>query len=167
MHNLLKTGLCFFLLIIATTVATTTVAETAAKPEPEQAQAESEPKQYYIVEVILFRHLNEQGKLDEFWYHPDLMDNSGDFMAESSFQNATQEQRSEPITDDIPALAEYDLSNRRFLPLRNGIAALSSSNYKLADSAAHLRYSPDFQLLAHFGWTQRSLSKQAALPIFI
>ena len=111
--------------------------------------------------------MNEQGKLDEYWYHPDLSDNVGDFRAKPSFLKASQVQRPETITDDIPALAEYDLSNRRFLPLRNGIAALSSSNYKLADSAAHLRYSPDFQVLAHFGWTQRSLSKRAALPILI
>jgi hypothetical protein len=72
-----------------------------------------------------------------------------------------------PLTDDSPALAEYDLQNKKFLPLRNGIAAISAENYKLAESAAHLRYSKDFKLLAHFGWTQRSLSKRQALPIKI
>ena len=57
------------------------------------------------------------------------------------------------------------MQNGHFRPLRNGIAALSPENYQLADSAAHLRYSKNYKLLAHFGWTQRSLSKKSALPV--
>jgi len=165
MHNLLKTGLCLFLLIFSTI----TVAETAAESVPEQKPVdavsvdETEARQYYIVEVVLFRHLNEHGKKEEYWYHPAINDDPENFMTVPFIQD----NRSQQISDDIPALAEYDMTNKRFLPLRNGIAALSASNYKLADSAAHLRYSPNFQLLAHFGWTQRSLSKKAALPILI
>ena len=75
--------------------------------------------------------------------------------------------RCENFNNESPALAEYNLTNRQFLPLGKGIAALSPEHYKLADSAANLRYSPDYRLLAHFGWTQRSLSKRNALPIKI
>lgn len=173
MHNLLKTGLCFFLLILSAMVVAETSSEPVSEKKSDEAvsgeeadaksEAKSKPKQYYIVEVILFQHLNEQGKRDEFWYHPALINDSMGFIPEP----ITQDQRSGPMTDDIPALAEYDMSNKRFIPLRNDIATLSASNYKLADSAAHLRYSPDFQVLAHFGWTQRALSKQEALPILI
>lgn len=168
MHNLLKTGLCFFLVIFSTLLVAQTVSQQPdAVQDSPQADAQTgeaaEPKQYYIVEVILFRHVNEQGKRDEFWYHPVSGNDSDNFMA----QPLMSDLRTQQMTDDIPALAEYDLQSKRFLPLRNGIAELSASNYKLADSAAHLRYSPDFQLLAHFGWTQRSLSKRAALPVLI
>lgn len=109
-------------------------------------------KQYYIVEVLLFRQLNEQGMREEHWSRP-----------EDQVLNI----RSENFNNESPALAEYNLTNRQFLPLGKGIAALSPEHYKLADSAANLRYSPDYRLLAHFGWTQRSLSKRNALPIKI
>ncbi len=115
--------------------------------------ATTKKKRYYIVEVILFRHLNENGMQDEFWSRPE--------------DQQLNNNRPDAINNDIPALAEYSLTNKQFLPLRNGIAALSPAHYKLADSAANLRYSPNYQLLAHFGWTQRSLSKRSALAIKI
>ena len=128
---------------------------------PETEDDTAEPKQYYIVEVILFKHLNEEGKLDEFWHHPDSLNESSELINDPMMLTTPS------LTDDTPALAEYSLINHRFLPLSNGVAALSSTNYKLADSAAHLRYSKDFKLLAHFGWTQLSLAKDQALPILI
>lgn len=174
MHIILKFGFCFFLLIFSVNLAAETpeailapskaTLTEAAENEITSSQSQeekSEPEQYYIVEVILFRHLNEEDKLDEYWQHPDVM---VDEKALSDLATLTVQ----PIqTDDMPALAQYDLINKRFLPLRNGIAALPESNYKLADSAAHLRYSKNFNLLAHFGWTQRALEKQSALPILI
>jgi hypothetical protein len=59
------------------------------------------------------------------------------------------------------------MQSQYLLPLRNGISKTSAANYRLNDSAAHLRHSPDYKLLAHFGWTQRSFSKKRALPIRI
>ncbi len=131
---------------------------TQTEEQASQKEEQSKPaaKQYYIVEVVLFRQLNKQGKLDEFWNRPDIFN-------DLSSNNAPQDN----LTDDSPALAEYDLQSRRFSPLRNGIAETSAGRHKLADSAAHLRYSPNYQVLAHFGWTQRSLSKKRALPIRI
>ena len=124
-----------------------------ANSEPDAAQTEpAEKKQYYIIEVLLFRQLNEQGMQEEYWSRPEdqgITDNIS------------------PLTDETPALAEYNLSSHQFLPLRKGIGALSREHYKLADSAANLRYSPNYRLLAHFGWTQRSLSRRYALPIKI
>lgn len=154
MHIIFKTGLYFFLLLSAS---------LPLQAEEQAATEESQPvkKQYYIVEVVLFKHLNEQGKRDEFWSRPEIFDNS---VTSSDFSNSSSESI---ITDDSPALAEYDLQSRRFSPLRNGIAKTSSEKYKLSDSAAHLRYSPDYKLLAHFGWTQRSISRNRALPIRI
>ncbi len=124
-----------------------------------QTVEDNQAKQYYIVEVILFRHINEQGKHDEFWQTLELSDDNllSDEQALSTIDKS--------LNDDTPALAEYDMQRKQFLPLRNGIAVLSSANYKLSDSAAHLRYSPNYKLLAHFGWTQRSLPKNRALPI--
>lgn len=111
----------------------------------ETAKQEVEPRQFYIVEVILFKHLNEEGKKDEFWHRPDTFE-SNDLI------EASPEIFSE-MTDDMAALAQYDLNSKKFLPLQNGVAELPETNYELTDSAAHLRYSKDFQLLAHFGWT--------------
>lgn len=183
MHIILKTSLYFFLLLFVTQSWAETpkpdaasVEQAAESVQDEQASEDSaevtsdsesvaEPKQYYIVEVILFRHLNEEGKLDEFWHQPDSL--AEDDNAASELTSDPMLQTTPSLTDDTPALAQYDLISQRFLPLRNGVATLSSSNYKLADSAAHLRYSKDFQLLAHFGWTQRSLSKHNALPVVI
>ena len=185
MNTLLKTSFCFFLFVFSAVFTAVFTAKVQAEPtveaDPPQTeeqavtpsdsdlQAQSKPKQYYIVEVVLFRHLNEQGKNAEYWSRPDPFN---DFSLKKSSFNDNNPQFStdtsaQTITDDMPALAQYDMQNKRFLPLRNGIAALSKSNYKLADSAAHIRYSPDFQLLAHFGWTQRSLSKKRALPVFL
>ena len=161
MTLIFRTSICFFLLF-----ATSFSLYAEETTEPEQANTEdSQPvqKQYYIVEVVLFQHLNEQGKLDEFWNKPNIFA-EGLAPANNNFDARSSEDN---LTDDTPALAEYDLQNKRFSPLRNGIAATSSENYKLTDSAAHLRYSKDFKLLAHFGWTQRSLSKKRALPIRI
>lgn len=169
MHILLKTGFCFLLIWFSTLALAQTASESPAEKQSAETvsadapQTESEPKQYYIVEVILFRHLNQEGKLDEFWYHPALTEDADYFMAKPLLQD----DRLTQLSDDNPALAEYDMTSKRFLALRNGIAALNSSNYKLADSAAHLRYSPDYRVLAHFGWTQLALSKQHALPILI
>ena len=179
MYNILKTAFVLFLFIYsiplvaetaqesqgpATIGSDSSQAQTIEAPENEPViEEEKEPEQYYTVEVILFQHLNEEGKLDEFWYVPESATepfNEKRKLAESPTLSV------EPVvTDDTPAMAQYDLTSRRFQPLRNGIAALPESNYKLADSAAHLRYSKSFQLLAHFGWTQRSLSLEDALPI--
>ncbi|MCK5666947.1 MAG: hypothetical protein KAI17_25850 [Thiotrichaceae bacterium] len=113
--------------------------------ETNTSDKQSKSKQYYIVEVILFKHINTQGKNKENWSNSELMnhDNSSSY-----------------------ALAEYDLNNQHFLPIA-GATALSPEYYQLLDSANHIRYSKDFQLLAHFGWTQASLSKQSALPVLI
>ena len=185
MNTIFKTSLCFFLFVFSAVFTATVQAEPTVEADPPQTeeqavppseselQAKSKPKQYYIVEVVLFRHLSEQGKNAEYWNRPDPFN---DFSIEKSSFNDNNPQFSsqfkpdtsaQTITDDMPALAQYDMQNKRFLPLRNGIAALSKANYKLADSAAHIRYSPDFQLLAHFGWTQRSLSKKRALPVLL
>ena len=166
MNIISRTGLYFFLLLFAcfSFFSSLQAATAAEQSTPDQADAEpGKPvkKQYYIVEVVLFQHLNEQGKHDEFWHRPDIFDN--DF----SNNELTDYRSNNVLTDDSPALAEYDMQNRHFLPLRNGIARTSAENYKLSDSAAHLRYSPDYKLLAHFGWTQRSLSKRRALPVRI
>jgi len=125
----------------------------------ETEDTSSDKKQYYIVEIILFEHLNKQGKEDEFWSRPDV----------SHIDSINQTDISPPdnkqFTDDSPSLAEYDMNHRSFRPLTNGIAELSKENYKLSDSAGHLRYSKNYKLLAHFGWTQRALSKNRSLPI--
>ncbi len=141
-------------LLLSTAVSYAEPAETnTANSEPDAAQTEpAEKKQYYIVEALLFRQLNEQGMQDEFWSRPEDQALTGDI---------------NPLTDETPALAEYNLSSHQFVPLHKGISALSREHYKLADSAANLRYSPNYRLLAHFGWTQRSLSRRYALPIKI
>ncbi len=147
------------------------IADEAQAPEAQEQKAQ----QYYIVEIILFQHLNEQGKLSEIWSSPEVLsfdteiDSNLPFKPPVSLPLSTLPINAEDNmpTDDIPALAEYDLQTHQFIPLRNGIAETSAENYKLADSAAHLRYSPKFRLLAHFGWTQRSLEKNQALPIRI
>lgn len=159
-----KIFFCFFLVI---SISLPLYAEEVSEKQNEdqqQSNTEQKPaveKQYYIVEVVLFKNINEQGKNDEFWNKPDILNDD----SISELVNETPENNQ--ASNDIPALAEYDMQNRQFLPLRNGIAALSAENYKLSDSAAHLRYSPNYKLLAHFGWTQRSLSKKRALPIQI
>lgn len=133
--------------------APTNNSDDTANSEPAAAQARPiEQKQYYIVEVLLFRQLNKQGMQDEYWSRPEDQGLTG---------------KTNPLTEDTPALAEYNLSSHQFLPLRKGIGALSREHYKLADSAANLRYSPNYRLLAHFGWTQRSLSRRYALPVKI
>ncbi|MCP3850613.1 MAG: hypothetical protein GY694_10300 [Gammaproteobacteria bacterium] len=157
----------FFLLLFS--VVFSFPAKELHAEETDQNSSEQSPpkeKQYYIVELVLFQHLNEQGKLDEFWSRPDVF-NSNQLIDSTNNTGLANQPLENTLTDDTPTLAEYDLQNRRFSPLRNGIAELSSANYKLSDSAAHLRYSKDFKLLAHFGWTQRSLSKNRALPIRI
>lgn len=167
MNIISRTGLSFFLLLFAGFTSSSLQAAEQATP----AQADTKPgnpvkKQYYIVEVVLFEHLNEQGKLEEFWHRPDIFDD--DFSNNVAGSNELTDNRSNNLlTDDSPALAEYDMQNRHFLPLRNGVGKTSAENYKLSGSAAHLRYSPDYKVLAHFGWTQRSLSKRRALPVRI
>ena len=127
--------------------------EPSANIEPDAAPTRpARKKQYYIVEVLLFRQLNEQGMRDEHWSRPEDQGLTADIS---------------PLTEETPALAEYNLSSHQFIPLHNGIGVLSRKHYKLADSAANLRYSPNYRLLAHFGWTQRSLSRRYALPIKI
>lgn len=163
MPNLVNYTICFlrFLslcLLLSTTLSYAEPARTnnsadTTNSKPDAAQTEPiEKKQYYIVEVLLFRQLNEQGMQEEYWSRPEDQGITGD---------------TSPLTDETPALAEYNLTSHQFLPLRKGIGALSREYYKLADSAANLRYSPDYRLLAHFGWTQRSLSRRYALPIKI
>ena len=110
-------------------------------------EIQSKPKQYYIVEVVLFRHMTGQGKTSEYW--------------DDQFIENNEDENSSGY-----ALAEYNLDNKQFSPIA-GASALSAEHYKLLDSANHIRYSKDFKLLAHFGWTQRSLSKQRALPVQI
>ncbi|MCU7836982.1 MAG: peptidoglycan binding protein CsiV [gamma proteobacterium symbiont of Taylorina sp.] len=126
--------------------------QTIAAAAP--AQSKQKPKQYYIVELILFRHINRQGEDNEYW--------------DSSVPEIENGFESDSI-NNIPssALAQYNLNNKKFTPLYGGVSALSPEHYQLRDSAAHIKYSKDFQLLAHFGWTQRSLSKNRALPIRI
>ena len=141
-------------LLLSTAVSYAEPAETnTANSEPDAEQTKpAQKKQYYIIEVLLFRQLNKQGMLDEYWSRPEDQGLTGGIS---------------PLTDETPALAEYSLSSHQFLPLHKGIGALSRKHYKLADSAANLRYSPNYRLLAHFGWTQRSLSRRYALPIKI
>jgi hypothetical protein len=155
--GLFNTVFYFFLLLLSSFSLHAEEQETTEAVSIEQSKPEK--KQYYIVEIVLFQHLNKQGRRDEFWNRPDFFD--------SSLETNNLSNNSKNFTDDSPALAEYDLQNKSFSPLRNGIAKLSSENYKLSDSAAHLRYSPNYKLLAHFGWTQRSLSKKRALPVRI
>jgi len=120
--------------------------------------ANSAQKQYYIVEIVLFEQLNKEGQNDEFWSKASVLNiDSNNHIDISPPDNQ--------LTDDSPALAEYDMNRRSFRPLTNGISELSKKNYKLSDSAGHLRYSKNYKLLAHFGWTQRSLSKNRSLPI--
>ncbi len=158
MNVIIKILFCFFLLLTASSslAEDSSAAQTEEQTPAQEKQSKSVKKQYYIVEVVLFRQLNDQGKRDEFWSREDIIN-------EISGDNTQQD----TLTDDSPALAEYDLQSRHFSPLRNGIAETSSGKYKLTDSAAHLRYSPNYKVLAHFGWTQRSLSKKRALPIRI
>ena len=116
---------------------------TAQAEETEASTAKA--KQYYIVEVVLFRHNNTQGKHSEHWKDLDInnLENSSSY-----------------------ALAEYNINSKHFSPIA-GASALSPEHYKLLDSANHIKYSKNYKLLAHFGWTQRSLSKARALPIKI
>jgi len=93
-------------------------------------------KQYYIIEVVLFRHLNSQGKNSEYW--DDL-----------SFNSENNNETSNLIPTS--ALAQYDFNDRRLTPLHGGVAALSSAHYKLKDTAAHIKYSEDY----HFSGTFR------------
>ena len=141
-------------LLLSTAVSYAEPAETnTANSEPDAEQTKpAQKKQYYIIEVLLFRQLNKQGMRDEHWSRPEDQGLTADIS---------------PLTEETPALAEYNLSSHQFIPLHNGIGVLSRKNYKLADSAANLRYSPNYRLLAHFGWTQRSLSRRYALPIKI
>ena len=108
-------------LLLSTAVSYAEPAETnTASSEPDTAQTEPvEKKQYYIVEVLLFRQLNEQGMRDEYWSRPEDQGLTGDIS---------------PLTDETPALAEYNLSSHQFVPLHKGIGALSREHYKLADS---------------------------------
>ena len=159
MNIFFRTILCSFLLFFISTAQ----AETAAAPEQTQGNDQTDkPKQYYIVEVVLFRHLNEQGKSEEYWNRPDFVSANTLLGTDLTPTISTQN-----ISNDTPALAQYDMQDRNFLTLRNGIAGLSSNNYKLTDSATHIKRSPNFRLLAHFGWTQLSLSKKRALPILL
>jgi hypothetical protein len=109
--------------------------------------SETKAKQLYIIEVVLFRHLNGQGKTSEYWNDLDLEVN-------------------EASINTNYALAEYNLDNKQFSPIA-GASRLSDEYYQLSDSANHIRYSKEFKLLAHFGWIQSRLSKQRALPINI
>ena len=159
------TSCCF---ITVFTLGLNLPAETA------HAQASS-----YKVEVVLFKHLSEQGKNSEYWIKPEhlkvnsssysLLDNSlPDSSASQQHNDNMQAQREYlPGTDIQPALARYDMESRTFSPLRNGLNGLSSSQYRLANSAALIQQSKHFQLLAHFGWTQPRLSENRALPILM
>jgi len=113
--------------------------------ETEASTGQVKPKQYYIVEVVLFRHEDTQGKHSEHWedLSIDNLENNSNYV-----------------------LAEYNLNAKQFSPIA-GASALSPEHYKLLDSANHIKYSKNYKLLAHFGWTQRSLSKSRALPIQI
>ncbi len=158
MNSLFKFSLFFILPLLTPLVLT-----TLAYAEAASGDLKTKTKQYYIVEVVLFRHLNEQGKNKEYWdsnkINPDM-----DSVAINS--NASGSSISQPGNSKTTALARYNLSNKRFTSLGN-ISSLSPQHYKLSDSAAHIKHSRDFRLLAHFGWTQRSLSKKRALPILL
>jgi hypothetical protein len=114
MHLVVKTPLYFFLLFLASL----------------SLQAK---EQYYIVEVVLFQHLNDSGKVEEFWDKAELiaadLDGSSEFKPvqenplqktlaqENSVQeNSVQENHAHEtgvplntplnkLTDDSPALA--------------------------------------------------------------
>ncbi len=150
LKNSLKTGLVINLSLCLLLGTSLSYAEQVSSDSASKQPAAR--MQYYIIEVVLFRQLNEQGMRDEYWSRPQ----------DQGLHNPVN-----TLVDESPALAEYNLSRQRLLPLRNGIAAVSAAHYRLADSAAQLRYSPDYQVLAHFGWTQRSLSRHRALPIKI
>ncbi len=113
--------------------------------ETEASTDQVKPKQYYIVEVVLFRHMDTQGKDSEHWEKLGIenLENSSNY-----------------------ALAEYNLNAKQLSPLA-GASVLSPEHYKLLDSANHIKYSKNYKLLAHFGWTQLSLPKSRALPIQI
>ena len=129
-----------------TILCTALLFSTSLQAEGKSASgSQSQKKQYYIVEVILFRHNNTQGKNNEYWDDLGITDND----------NSSRY-----------ALAEYNLNSKHFSPI-GGASVLSPKYYKLLDSANHIRYSKDFELLAHFGWTQRSFSRQKALPVLI
>jgi hypothetical protein len=131
----------------------------------------------YKVEVVLFKHLSSKGKNSEYWIKPEhfKVDSSPDNILDSyslnrnsSLQNIedlSTSRESEPSYDIKPALARYDMENHTFSPLRNGLNEISSRHYKLANSAAHIRQSQHFKLLAHFAWTQPRLSENRSLPI--
>ena len=108
----------------------------------------------YSVEIVLFKQLNTQGIHSEYWNRPELISNTIDINADQTHLN-----------NDQSAWAEYNLQNQQFLPMSDGISELPNQYYTLNSSADHLRYSPNYQLLAHFGWIQKSRSKQSALPI--
>ncbi len=162
MNSLFKFSLFFILSLLTPLVLT-----TLAYAEAASGELKTKAKQYYIVEVVLFRHLNEQGKNKEYWdsnkINPDM---ASDAISSNEYGSSISQQDSPPGNSETTALARYNLSNKRFTSLGN-ISSLSAQQYKLSDSAAHIKHSRDFRLLAHFGWTQRSLSKKRALPILL
>lgn len=143
----------------------------------------------YKIEVVLFKHLSSQGKNSEYWIKPEhfKVDAYPDYSLDNysptnySPDNDSLSTRGSSLNEDNlparqeressntiqPALARYDIESHTFSPLRNGLNGLSSNHYNLAGSAAHIRQSKHFKLLAHFGWTQPSLSENRALPILI
>lgn len=162
MNSLFKFSLFFILPLLTPLVLT-----PLAYAEAASGDLKTKAKQYYIVEVVLFRHLNEQGKNKEYWdsnkINPDM---GNDAINSNEFGSSISPQSSQPGNSETTALARYNLSNKRFTSLGN-ISSLSPQHYKLSDSAAHIKHSRDFRLLAHFGWTQRSLSKKRALPVLL
>ncbi len=108
---------------------------------------------YYSVELVLFKQINTQGMQDEHWSRPNV---TTDSITTNSITN-----------NDSTTWAEYNIQNKQFLPIANGISELSEQHYKLTDSADQLRFSNNYKLLAHFGWVQGSRSKKRALPIRI
>ncbi len=128
----------------------------------------------YKVEVVIFKHMSEQGKNSEHWIKPehfkeassedDILYNSAAMQQQDSISASNNDA---PVNGIQPALASYDMDRHIFTPLRNGLNELSSNQYKLANSAANIQQSKHFKLLAHFGWIQPKMSENRALPIMI
>lgn len=151
MNSLFKFSPFYILPLLTLFALSTSVHAEAATASDAQTKA----KQYYIVEVVLFKQLNKKGKNKEYW--------DSDVIVADEFNSSIPAQNNSTTA----ALAQYNLNNKRFTPLAANVSSLSPQHYKLSDSAAHIKHSRDFRLVAHFGWTQRSLSRQRALPVLI
>lgn len=62
-------------------------------------------------------------------------------------------------------LANYFVKEKQFTSLNNRVNPIDTEQLLLNKQAKHLKYSRNYQLLAHFGWRQPGFSKEQALPI--